>query len=464
MTRRRAFLLLLGVLVVVYVVGAAVGVGATRARLLGDTDDRLRSDARILVELYTSLPFDLVDFANGRDGDGAIILVNPDGSIEFEQGRGSEVNGLGRPDLTVDEVLARPGEVFTVPGIDADFSYRVIVEKLDDGSLLAIAQPMNELREALRTLTQVLLATLLGVVAVLGLMFWWLARLTLEPYDEIVQTADAIVDGDLDRRVASQQPDPNVRRLVGSINRMLDQNQEALAARIEAEERVTRFAAEASHELRTPLATIAGYSEVYLSGASTDPDSVEKQMTRINGEATRLGRLVESMLTITRLDNDVAFETEAVDLVDVARAAIADATFGSSDDGTATKLSLAEPGDGPLVVDGDSDSLYRVLANLLANSQVHAPGAEVVVSLVAADKDAVIAVSDNGPGMPPHVADNAFDRFYRGSPTSDSGLRTTGLGLSIAAGIVKAHGGTIDLATAQGEGATFTIRLPLADS
>ena len=142
-------------------------------------------------------------------------------------------------------------------------------------------------------------------------------RLTLAPYDQIVKTADAIVDGELDRRVMSPQPDPDVRRLVGSINRMLDRNQEALAARTEAEARVTRFAAEASHELRTPLATIAGYSEVYLSGASTDPASVEKQMTRINGEATRLGRLVESMLTITRLDNEVAFETEAVDLVEV---------------------------------------------------------------------------------------------------------------------------------------------------
>lgn len=464
MTRRRAFVLLLGALVVVFVVGGVVGVGTTRARLLSDIDDRLRDNVQTAADLTTTLPLEIEEFAAERESDRAVILVGASGDIEFERAPGPESDQLGRPDLSVEEIQARKGDVFTVPGIDVGHSFRVVVEDLDDGSLLAIAQPLNELREAVRTLTQVLLATLLGVVAVLGLMFWWLARLALKPYDEIVDTADAIVDGDLDRRMSSQQPDPDVRRLVGSINRMLDQNQEALAARTEAEERVTRFAAEASHELRTPLATIAGYSEVYLSGASTDPDSVEKQMTRINGEATRLGRLVESMLTITRLDNEVGLETEAVDLVQVARAAIADAAFGSSALEATIELSFAEGDDVPLIVDGDSDSLYQVLANLLANTQVHAPGADVVVSLDAVGAEAVVTVSDNGPGMPPHVAANAFDRFYRGSPASDSGLRTTGLGLSIASGIIKAHGGTIDLDTSQGAGATFTIRLPLVDS
>ncbi len=464
MTRRRAFLLLLGALVVVYVVGGAVGVGVTRARLLGDIDDRLRVTIKTVDELTTELPVELEEFADAREGDRAVLLVSPDGAILFERQPGSEADSIGRPDLSGEEVVARPGEVFTVPGVGVDFPYRVAVRELDDGSLLVIGEPLDELRRALRTLTRVLLATLLGVVTVLGLMFWWLARLALEPYDQIVQTADAIVDGDLDRRVSSDQPDPDVRRLVGSINRMLDQNQEALVARTEAESRVTRFAAEASHELRTPLATIAGYSEVYLSGASTDPDAVQKQMTRINGEATRLGRLVESMLTITRLDNEVGFETEKVDLVEVARSAVSDAALGTKDAESATQFSLSGADDGPLVVDGDSDSLYRVLANLLANAQVHAPGSEVLVSLATSGKEASLTVSDNGPGMPPHVADNAFDRFYRGSPTSDSGLRTTGLGLPIAAGIVKAHGGTIELATTQGAGATFVVRLPLAES
>ena len=128
------------------------------------------------------------------------------------------------------------------------------------------------------------------------------------------------------------------------------------------------------------------------------------------------------------------------------------------------QLSLAGLDEGSMFVTGDSDSLYQVLSNLLANAQVHAPGADVVVTVEAVGVNAVVTVSDNGPGMPPHVAANAFDRFYRGSPTSDSGLRTTGLGLSIASGIIKAHGGTIDLDTTPGAGATFTIRLPLAHS
>ena len=458
MTRRRAFVLLLTILIVVYIGGAVIGVFATRSSLLGDIDDELRSSAQSIGTLYSTFPPEFEEFAAGSQGERAVIVVDSNGEVVIDRAASRETIELGRPDISVEEVLARPGETFVVDAVDGDDPFRVFVHVLDDGGHLVLAQPLDELRNVFRTLIRTLAATLLGVVAVLGLMFSWLARLSLKPYDDIVQTADAIVDGDLDRRVSSQQPDPDVKRLVGSINRMLDRNQESLAARTEAEERVTRFAAEASHELRTPLSTIAGYSEVYLSGASTDPVSVEKQMTRINGEATRLGRLVESMLTITRLDNEVSLETEPVDLAEVARAAIADAIHGSPDAEPSMELFGSET----VMVNGEEDSLYRMFANLLANAQVHAPGADVAVTVEATGGDAVVTVVDNGPGMPPHVADNAFDRFYRGSPTSDSGTRTTGLGLSIAAGIVKAHDGTIELDTTQGEGATFTIRLPVS--
>ena len=463
MTRRKGLVLLLTALIIVFVIGGVVGVMTTRAGLLTDIDQRLTDNVGSFGVLVTAFPDEIEDFAAEREGGRAVTIIGPDGDIWLERAPVAARN-LGRPDLSVEEIRSRPGELFTVPGVGVDHNFRVAVAALDDGSFLAIAEPLNELRQTLRTLGRILFTTLFGVVAVLGLMFSRLAKLALEPYDKIIETADAIVDGDLDRRVDSDQRDPDVLRLVGSINRMLDRNQEALAARIEAEGRVTRFAAEASHELRTPLATIAGYSEVYLSGASTDPASVDKQMSRINSEATRLGRLVESMLTITRLDNEVGVESEAVDLVEVARAAVADAAFSSAVPDAVERLSLDEGVVGSLTVDGDRDSLYRVLANLLTNAEVHAPGAEVTVRLAVVDGQGTITVTDDGPGMPEHVAENAFDRFYRGSPTSDSGTRTTGLGLSIAAGIVKAHGGTIDLSTSQGGGTAVTISLPLAST
>ena len=458
MTRRRAFVLLLSALIVVFVAGGVIGVFATRSSLIADIDDQLRSSAENIATLNSTFPAEFEDFARESEGQRAVIFLDADDETVIDRGASRDAQQLGRPNLTTEQVLARPGESFTVDAVEGDAPFRVFVHPLDDGGHLALAQPLDELRQALVTLIRTLAATLLGMVTILGLLFSWLARKTLEPYDKIIQTADAIVAGDLDRRVSSEQPDPDVQRLVGSINHMLDQNQEALDARTEAEARVTRFAAEASHELRTPLATIAGYSEVYLSGASTDAESVEKQMKRINGEATRLGRLVESMLTITRLDNEVSLETEPVDLAEVARAAIADAIHGSPDAEPSIELFDSET----VMVNGDEDSLYRMFANFLANAQVHAPGADVAVTVEATGRDAVVTVVDNGPGMPPHVADNAFDRFYRGSPTSDSGTRTTGLGLSIAAGIVKAHDGTIELDTTQGEGATFTIRLPVS--
>ena len=442
-----------------------MGLWLTRASLLRDIDDRINDSAQSIGTLYSRFPAELEEFVDDSEGLRAVILVDPDGVIVFDRPAGRGTGQLGRPDISADEILSRPGETFTVgaePAGEESPRFRVAVRVLDNGEHLLIGESLDELGGALRTMARSLLGTLFGVISVLGVMFWWLARLTLEPYDQIVETADAIVDGDLDRRVASDQPDPSVRRLVGSINRMLDQNQESLAARTEAESRVTRFAAEASHELRTPLATIAGYSEVYLSGASTDRESVEKQMTRINGEATRLGRLVESMLTLTRLDNEVDIEEQRVDVVELVRDAIGDTALGSPESDLQVELSFTLGDDGAVLVDGDRDALFQVLSNLLSNAVVHAPGAGIVVAATSERDHVTVTVTDDGPGMAPDVASSAFERFYRGSPTSESGLRTTGLGLSIAAGIIQAHHGTIELETAPGEGAAFTLRLPRA--
>ena len=115
MTRRRAFLLLLGALVAVYVVGGVVGVGVTRARLLGDIDDRLRVTVKSLDALTAELPLDLEDFAATREGDRVALLVSPEGTVLFERMPESVVDNLGRPDVSGQEIVAHPDDVFTVP-------------------------------------------------------------------------------------------------------------------------------------------------------------------------------------------------------------------------------------------------------------------------------------------------------------------------------------------------------------
>jgi two-component system OmpR family sensor kinase len=114
-----------------------------------------------------------------------------------------------------------------------------------------------------------------------------------------------------------------------------------------------------------------------------------------------------------------------------------------------------------VTITGDPDALRQVLANLIANARLHAPGANVEVTVDSLDHShATVAVRDDGPGMSPDVADHVFDRYFRAGQSPMSNVRSSGLGLSIVAAIISGHGGTIDLDTALGEGSTFTIVLP----
>ena len=295
------------------------------------------------------------------------------------------------------------------------------------------------------------------MVTVLSVIIFFLQRASFRPFYELVDTAESIVDGNMDRRAVQNTSDPEIRGLTTSLNTMLDRLQQSFEQRQHAEIRVKQFAADASHELRTPLTTIAGYSESYLLGAATDPDAVRKQMTRINSEAHRTGRLVNDLLTLARLDQGRALDLQRVDLNSLVSDAVSDARVTDP----SHRLQLTQSNAGSIYVAGDGDAIHQVVANLITNTRIHAPAAEVEIVVDSLDDaHAVVTISDDGPGMTPDLADNAFKRFYRAGPSPNSDERSTGLGLSIVAAIVDAHGGTIDLDTTPGAGSTFTITLP----
>jgi two-component system OmpR family sensor kinase len=277
-------------------------------------------------------------------------------------------------------------------------------------------------------------------------------RRGLRPIDEIIGTAERIADGDLSERAPAPKRADEVGHLGTALNTMLDRIEEAVAGKTQSEARTRRFAADASHELRTPLTSIRGYAELYRQGARS-PEEVERAMARIEREAVRMGVLVEDLLLLARLDQGRPLERAPVDLT----ALVLD---------SATAARAIEPdrpfqvdvGERPVVVTGDGNRLRQVVDNLLTNVREHtAAGTSVTVALTVGDATATLVVADEGPGMTNEAAARVFDRFWQAEPTS----RGTGLGLSIVAEIVAAHGGTIDLATAPGEGARFTVVLPI---
>ncbi len=374
---------------------------------------------------------------------------------------------VGARDLDFDdEITAAPAlpddipleRAFTVDGENGDETrYRVYAVADPEGATV-VAAPTTDIDEALQRL--LLLEALVIVIVLLALaaVAWAVVRVGLLPLDRMGHTAGAIAGGDLSRRVESTDPRTEVGRLGLALNAMLDRLERAFAERQASEDRLRRFLADASHELRTPLASIRGYAELYRMGAASETEDVKRSMRRVEDEAARMGVLVEDLLTLARLDeiaeaphSEVGVSALAGDAVDDARATAPD-----------REIALARDG-GEATVMGDAHQLRQVLANLLRNALVHTPSGTPIEVLVSSDVSAVrVQVRDHGPGLPNDDPAALFERFWRAEGGRERGKAGAGLGLAIVAAIVDAHGGSVDAANADGDGAVFSVLLPAA--
>jgi len=185
-------------------------------------------------------------------------------------------------------------------------------------------------------------------------------------------------------------------------------------------------------------------------------------MSRIEAEATRMGILVEDLLELARLDQQRPMEKKPVDLLLVAADVVHDADALSEHH---VSLRVAtEAGTLPVVL-GDDARLRQVVTNLVGNALTHTPaGTSIVVTVSSTTDEASVQVADDGPGLSSADAARVFERFYRVDASRSRASGGNGLGLSIVAAIVAAHGGHISLDSTPGHGARFTVRLPLADT
>jgi two-component system, OmpR family, sensor kinase len=390
-----------------------------------------------------------------------------------------------------------------------------------------------------------------ALVVVLAAVGVAVVQSNLRPLNDIEMTAGQIALGHLNHRVPEGDPRTEIGSLGRSLNVMLSQVETAFHAREaseqaahESEERMRRFIADASHELRTPLTTIRGFAAHYrqrggangsltgvpaaansgsfrtgaaspgrpdyspASGDGLTPEDLNHLMGRVEAEATRMGLLVEDLLTLARLDQQRPLAKAPVDLLTLAADAVQDARIVSP--GRPIDLVVA-PGTA-FLVDGDEPRLRQVLSNLVNNALTHTPdGTPVRVKIgrgtlpaglapvggapvpagepgtwaseaspatppggipaagLAGPASAgqpvpavVLDVEDDGPGMAPDQAQRVFERFYRADAARNRASGGTGLGLAIVAGLVAAHGGSVAVRTAPGEGADFQVKLPLS--
>ena len=168
-----------------------------------------------------------------------------------------------------------------------------------------------------------------------------------------------------------------------------------------------------------------------------------------------MAKLVDDLLMLARLDEDQALEMAPVDLSMIARQAVADLQAVAPN--RPIDATIADSA----MVTGDALRLRQVVDNLLSNARVHTPGATPVHVTVTRDgRGWVLAIADEGPGLSAEQQDHVFDRFWRADPARTRSRGGTGLGLAIVSSIVEAHHGSVDVHSAPGEGATFTVRIP----
>ena len=320
-----------------------------------------------------------------------------------------------------------------------------------------MAVPLREAEDTLHRLVVVEVLVGAGVIVALVMLGWLVIRVGLRPLERIGRVASEIAGGDLSRRVTRSDSKTEVGRLGLSLNEMLAQIERAFQDRSESEERLRHFLADASHELRTPLSSIRGYAELFRLGAANDPATLERAMSRIEAEATRMGVLVEDLLLLARLDQFPEGRRIAVDLRVLAEHATDDARV------VAPGREITLTADEPLLVMGDPDRLRQLIANLVRNAVIHTPsGSPIELTLHRELDQAVFEVRDHGRGLPPDVVDKVFERFWRADPGRARGPGGAGLGLAIVRAIVLAHGGQVHAENPAGGGALFRVTLPLA--
>jgi signal transduction histidine kinase len=295
-----------------------------------------------------------------------------------------------------------------------------------------------------------LLASLAGVA---------IAERAMRPIASLTATAREIATTrDPSRKMPAPEADDEVGELARTLEEMLRSLDAARSEREMSLQKQREFVADASHELRTPLTSVLANLELLQASLARANQAEDSEVVdSALRSSRRMSRLVGDLLLLARADAGRLGKPRRCDLAEIAGEAAAEAAplMGERE--------LVVDNDRPLPVEGSPDELHRMVLNLLDNAAHHTPpSARVELRLRAEDGAAVVEVADDGPGIPPAMREQVFDRFVRGEgPADTAGGTGTGLGLAIVGAVAESHGGSVEVAESKSGGALFRARIPM---
>jgi two-component system sensor histidine kinase BaeS len=288
-----------------------------------------------------------------------------------------------------------------------------------------------------------------AVLAILGALVVGVSvtRGLVRPIRHLSTTARSLERGDSGARVGLRTGPGEL----GELGRAFD----AMAASLERQDRLRRdLVADVAHELRTPIAVLQAETEALVDGMTA---ATPEALSSLHEESVRLGRMVEDLQTLASAEAaGLHLERRPLNLSRVAAEAADSLATRFRSAGVQLEQSLP-----PVAVMGDPDRLYQVVGNLLANAVKFTPaGGKVTLRVARHRKDAVLEITDTGPGVPTDERRLVWERFYRGE--TGRLAAGSGIGLAVVKELVDAHGGSVGLESPDGGGARFVVRLPLA--
>lgn len=393
-----------------------------------------------------------------QEGNYYVLSIGPDGINPPKLTTQEYLNVLKKPPL-FDEFdktrLIRYKVLKDSEGIEQLLVMQPVLRGQAQG-IIQVSTLTGPLKELL--LRQLFTFLILSFIAMLfGLLcFSPIIRKTLVPLFNMVDTAEQIDAGNLDRRFPTRQGQMEVDRLAESFNGMLERLEASFEAERETKEQMRRFIADASHELRTPLTSIHGFLEVLLRGAANQPDQLNKALRSMHGESKRLNKLVHDLLLLSRLDRTPHIELAEGFLDSLIREMEPQLHILAGK----RKLDLFVERD--LMLRYDADSMKQVVLNLFQNAVQHTDpeNGRIQIFLSKRNDGVRLSVQDNGSGISESHLPHVFDRFYRSDSSRTRKYGGAGLGLAITKTIIDIHKGTISIESKEGQGCIFHIWLP----